>query len=163
RATGVPAEFNAIDRDGYTFDDRDGGKMPVFNPGFDVANPQSWSLVKGLSTIRYFTNTVENEFRVARVNFTYEALPEMALKFGMDCNCVNKWGDYRAIVDGRQRAAVTEQDVSGFFQVDYNVNLLGRPLRGNVGMRIANTRVSGSGNVGGSDGVAGVPVTANNE
>nr|WP_294816227.1 TonB-dependent receptor [uncultured Sphingomonas sp.] len=232
RAYGLLAEFNAIDRDGYTFDDRDGGKMPVFNPGFDVANPQSWSLVKGLSTIRYFTNTVDNEFRVARVNFTYEALPEMALKFGMtakkfdysgdqgrrnqgmeainptlaeahlniadlgqtvgfgqglnvtagtptsyfapdlnkfvnqfgiDCNCVNKWGDFRAIVDGRQRAAVTEQDVSGFFQVDYKVDLFGRPLRGNVGMRIANTRVSGSGNVGGSDGVAGVPVTARNE
>jgi iron complex outermembrane receptor protein len=232
RAYGLLAEFNAIDRDGYTFDDRDGGKMPVFNPGFDVANPQSWSLVKGLSTIRYFTNTVDNEFRVARVNFTYEALPEMALKFGMtakkfdysgdqgrrnqgmeainptlaeahlnitdlgqtvgfgqglnvtagtptsyfapdlnkfvnqfgiDCNCVNKWGDFRAIVDGRQRAAVTEQDVSGFFQVDYKVDLFGRPLRGNVGMRIANTRVSGSGNVGGSDGVAGVPVTAHNE
>ncbi|MDT8759969.1 TonB-dependent receptor [Sphingomonas psychrotolerans] len=232
RAYGLLAEFNAIDRDGYTFDDRGGGKMPVFNPGFDVANPQSWSLVKGLSTIRYFTNSVDNEFKVARVNFTYEALPEMALKFGMtakkfdyagdqgrrtqsieainptlaearlnitdlgqtigfgqgldvsagtptsyyapdlgkfinqfgiDCNCVNKWGDYRAIVDGRQRAAVSEQDVSGFFQVDYNVNLLGRPLRGNVGLRIANTRVSGSGNVGGSDGVAGVPVTAHNE
>ncbi|MGK6356445.1 TonB-dependent receptor domain-containing protein [Sphingomonas sp. DT-207] len=232
RAHGLLAEFNTLDRDGYTFDDRDGGEMPVFNPGFDVANPQSWSLVKGLSTIRYFTNFVENEFKVARANFTYEALPEMALKFGLtakqfdyagdqgrrnqsieainptlqeaglaitdlgqtigfgqglsvtpgtptsyyapdlnkfvnqfgiDCNCVNQWGDYRAVVDGRQRAAVSERDISGYFQVDYDVNLFGRPLRGNVGMRIANTRVDGQGNIGGADGVAGLPVTAHNE
>ncbi|WP_448663438.1 TonB-dependent receptor domain-containing protein [Sphingomonas sp. CJ20] len=232
RATGLLAEFNAIDRDGYTFDARGDGIMPVFNPGFDVANPNSWTLVKGLSTIRYFNNIVENEFKVARLNFTYEPLPEMSIKFGVtakqfdyaadqgrrnqtieainptlaeaklnitdlgqtigfgqglnvssgtptsyyapdlnkfvnqfgiDCNCVNKWGDFRAVVDGRQRSAITEKDFSGFFQVDYNVDLLGRPLRGNVGMRVANTRVTGQGNVGGSDGVAGLAVTAKNE
>ncbi len=232
RAYGLLAEFNAIDKDGYTFDERDGGKMPVFNPGFNVADPNSWTLVKGLSTIRYFTNTVDNEFKVARANFTYEALPEMSIRFGgtvkefsyqgdqgrrnqsieainptlaesklnitdlgqtigfgqglnvtqgtptsyyapdiqkfinqfgINCNCVNKWGDFRAVVDGRQRSGVTERDVSGYFQVDYNVNLLGRPLRGNIGMRVANTRVSGSGNVGGADGVAGIAVTGKNE
>lgn len=232
RATGMLAEFNTMDRDGYVFDDRDGGEMPVFNPGFDVADPSSWSLVKGLSAIRYFNTRVDNEFRVGRVNFTFEALPEMALKFGgtykqfkysadqgrrdqdieainptlaeaglqitdlgrtigfgqglevsqgtptsyyapdldkfvnefgIDCNCVNQWGDFRAVVDGRQRNAITERDISGFFQVDYNVDLLGRPLRGNVGMRIANTRVTGDGNVGGTDGSLGIPVTARNE
>ncbi|MBC9031028.1 TonB-dependent receptor [Sphingomonas sp. JC676] len=232
RAYGLLAEVNAIDKDGYVFDERGDGKMPVFNPGFDVANPANWTLVKGLSTIRYFTNTVDNEFKVARVNFTYEALPEMSIKFGatakefayegdqgrrnqsieainptlaeshlnitdlgqtigfgqgltvsqgtptsyfapdinkfinqfgINCNCVNKWGDFRAVVDGRQRSGVTERDVSGYFQVDYNFDLLGRPLRGNVGMRVANTRVSGSGNVGGADGVAGLAVTAQNE
>ena len=232
RAYGTLTEFNAIDQDNYTFDDRAGGKMPVFNPGFDVANPNSWTLVKGLSTIRYFTNTVDNEFKVARVNFTFDALPEMSIKFGgtakeftyvgdqgrrtqsieainptlaeaklnitdlgrrisfgqglsvpagtptsyyapdtqkfinqfgINCNCVNKWGDFRASVDGRQKGGVTEQDVSGYFQVDYNVNLFGRPLRGNAGLRVANTRVFGSGNVGGADGVAGLAVTAKNE
>ncbi|WP_233503303.1 TonB-dependent receptor domain-containing protein [Sphingomonas psychrotolerans] len=232
RSTGMLAEFNTLDRDGYTFDDRDGGKMPVFSPGFDVANPASWSLVKGLSTIRYFSNTVDNEFRVGRANFTFEALPEMSLKFGgtyklfkydgdqgrrnqsieainptlaearlqitdlgrtigfgqglnvtagtptsyyapdvnkfinqfgIDCNCVNKWGDFRASVDGRQRSAIEERDLSGYFQVDWNFDLFGRPLRGNAGMRIANTRVMGEGNVGGADGVAGLPVTATNE
>jgi iron complex outermembrane recepter protein len=231
-AYGTLTEFNAIDQDNYVFDDRNGGKMPTFSPGFDVANPNSWTLVKGLSTIRYFTNTVDNEFKVARVNFTFDALPEMSIKFGgtakeftyvgdqgrrtqsieainptlaeaklnitdlgrtvsfgqglnvssgtptsyyapdtqkfinqfgINCNCVNKWGDFRASVDGRQKGGVTEQDVSGYFQVDYNVNLFGRPLRGNAGLRVANTRVFGSGNVGGADGVAGLAVTAKNE
>jgi TonB-dependent receptor len=233
RATGMLAEFNAIDRDGYTFDDRNGDKMPVFNPGFDVANPASWSLVKGLSTIRYFNTRVDNEFRVARMNFTYEAVPDtLTLKFGgtwkrfkydadqgrrsqdieainptlaeaglqitdlgqtlgfgqglnvtqgtptsfyapdlnkfvnqfqINCNCVNKWGDFRAVVDGRQRNSVSERDASAFFQVDYNFELLGRPLRGNAGLRVANTKVVGEGNVGGTDGASGLPVTATNE
>lgn len=232
RSTGLLAEFNAIDRDNYTFDDRGGGQMPVFSPGFDVASPTSWSLVKGLSAIRYFNSRVDNEFRVVRMNFTYEPLPELTLKFGgtwkrftysadqgrrsqdieainptlaeanlqitdlgrvygfgqglnvsagtptafygpdlqkfrdrfqIDCNCVNKWGDYRAVVDGRQRNAVRERDASAFFQVDYDFQLLGRPLRGNAGLRVANTQVTGDGNVGGTDGVAGLAVTARNE
>jgi len=231
RASGVLVEFNAIDQDGYTFDERGGGKMPVFNPGFDIANSANWTLVKGLSTIRYFTNTVNNEFRVARANFSYEALPEMTLRvggtykkfdysgdqgrrtqsieainptlaeahlsitdlgktvgfgeglnvsagtptsfytpdvnkfinqFGVNCNCVNKWGDYRAVVDGRQGSAVTERDLSGFFQVDFDLNLLGGSLRGNAGLRVANTQVAGEGNVGGADNVLGIPVTAHN-
>lgn len=232
-ATGLLAEFNAIDRDNYTFDDRNGGRMPVFNPGFDVADPNSWSLVKGLSTIRYFTNIVTNEYKVGRLNFALDALPDQLTlrfgatwkqfdfnsdqgrrnqsieainptlaearlnitdlgqtigfgqglqvpagtptsfyapsldkfvqQFGIDCNCVNKWGDFRAVVDGRQRNSVTERDLSGFFQVDFNFDVFGAPLRGDVGMRVARTRVNGRGNVGGSDGVSGLPVSARNE
>jgi TonB-dependent receptor len=233
RATGLLAEFNAIDRDGYTFDDRGGGKMPVFNPGFDVADPNSWTLVKGLSTIRYFNTRVDNQFKVGRLNFALDAVPDTLTirfgatykeftfdsnqgrrsqdieainptlveaglritdlgqtigfgqgldvpagtptnfyapdlnafrdRFGIDCNCVNKWGDFRAVADGRQRNSVTEKDLSGFFQVDFNLDLLGRPLRGDVGMRVARTRVTGNGAIGGTDGNGGIPVTASNE
>ncbi|MHA6720662.1 TonB-dependent receptor domain-containing protein [Sphingomonas sp. RS6] len=231
-ATGYLAEFNAIDQNGYVFDERDGGKMPVFSPGFNVADPNAWTLVKGLSTIRVFKNTVTNEYRVGRLNFAFEAVPEMTLRFGgtykkydfsadqlrrnqriealnptlaeanlsitdlgkvygfgqgldvpagtptsfyapdlgkfinafgIDCNCVNKWGDFRVVADGRQGGAVSERDISGFFQVDYNLMLLGRPLRGNAGLRVANTRVEGFGNIGGADGVVGTPVVGTNE
>ena len=232
RGTGLLAEFNAIDRDGYTFDERGDGEMPVFSPGFDVANSANWSLVKGLSAIRYFQNEVNNEFRVGRLNFAYDVAEGFTLRFGgtmkqfdfdsdqgrrnqdieainptlleagltasdlgrvvgfgqglnvsqgtptsffapdldafrrefgIDCNCINKWGDYRAVVDGRQRNSVTEKDLSGFVQVDYEHELFGRPLRGDVGIRIARTRVAGRGNVGGTDGVEGLPVEARNE
>ena len=232
RATGLLAEFNAIDQDNYTFDDRAGADMPVFNPGFDVANPNNWTLVKGLSTIRYFTTKVDNSFKVGRLNFALDAIPDqLTLRFGgtfkefsfdsdqgrrsqdieainptlveagipitqlgqtigfgqgldvsagtptsfyapsltafsnafgIDCNCVNKWGDFRAVADGRQRNAVTERDISGFFQVDYNFDLFGRPLRGDVGLRVASTRVTGNGAIGGTDGAVGFPVTATN-
>lgn len=231
-ATGYLAEVNAIDQNGYVFDERGGGKMPVFNPGFNVADPNAWTLVKGLSTIRVFKNQVTNEYRVGRLNFAFEAVPEMTIRFGgtykkfsyfadqqrraqsiealnptlaeaklsvsdlgrvygfgqglnvpagtptsffapdlakftnafgIDCNCVNKWGDFRVVPDGRQGGGVEERDVSGFFQVDYDLTLFGGPLRGNVGLRVANTKVKGRGNVGGADGIPGVPVTANNE
>lgn len=231
-ATGYLAEVNAVDQNGYVFDERGGGKMPVFNPGFNVADPNAWTLVKGLSTIRVFKNQVINEYRVGRLNFAFEAVPEMTLRFGgtykkfsyfadqqrraqtiealnptlaeaklnvtdlgqvygfgqglnvpagtptqffapdlgkfinafgIDCNCVNKWGDFRVVPDGRQGGGVEERDASGFFQVDYDLTLLGGPLRGNVGLRVANTKVSGTGNVGGADGITGIPVVARHE
>jgi TonB-dependent receptor len=231
-ATGVFAEFNSIDRDNYVFDERGDGIMPVFNPGFNVADPSQWTLVKGLSAIRYITSEVNNSFRVARVNFAYEANDELRLRlggtykqfkfdsnqvrrnqdieavnptlqeaglsitdlgqnidfgqglkvsdgtptsfyapdlnsfidaFGINCNCVNKWGDFRAVPDGRQNNAVTETDISGFFQIDFNYDLFGRPIRGNAGLRVAHTKVRGEGRVGATDGVEGIPVTANNK
>ncbi len=231
-STSLLAEFNTLDRDGYVFDERAGGKMPAFNPGFDVSDPNNWSLVKGLSSIRAYTSFVENQFRVVRTNFAWEMGQELTLRFGgtfkrfnfaadqsrtnqdlepinptlaeaglritdlgrvvgfgqgldlpqgtptsfyapdlnafrqafgIDCNCVNQWRDFRAIRDGRQRSEVQERDLSGFAQLDFDVRLLGRPLRGNAGLRIANTKVVGRGNVGGTDGVAGTPVSGTNE
>ncbi|HEY0131185.1 MAG TPA: TonB-dependent receptor, partial [Allosphingosinicella sp.] len=231
RGTGLFAEFNAIDRDGYTYDERGDAIMPVFNPGFNVADPTQWSLVKGLSTIRYVNTLVDNEFKVGRLNFAWDLDESFTLRFGgtykqydfdsdqgrrnqdieainptlreaglqitdlgqtvgfgqgltvsqgtptsfyapnldsfrqyfqIDCNCINRWGDYRAVVDGRQRNSITEKDLSGFVQLDYKFDLFGRPLRGDVGLRVARTRVTGRGNVGATDGVLGLPVTANN-
>ena len=232
RGTGLLAEFNSLDQDGYTFDERGGGEMPVFNPGFNVADPTQWSLVKGLSTIRYFRNQVNNEFKVGRLNFAWEFSDQFTLRFGgtakqfdfdsdqgrreqdieainptllevglrstdlgrvvgfgqglnvstgtptsfftpdltafrrvfaIDCNCVNQFGDFRAVIDGRESNAVTEKDLSGFVQVDFDFDLFGNPVRGDVGVRVAQTRVIGRGNVGGSRSSRGLPVTARNE
>ena len=232
RGTGLLAEFNAIDKDNYTFDGRGDQIMPVFSPGFDVADPNQWTLVKGLSTIRYFNTQVNNEFKVGRLNFAWEfndaltfrfggtykqfdfdsdqgrreqdieainpTLAEARLNitdlgrtigfgqgltvspgtptsfyapnldafrnyFGIDCNCVNKWGDYRAVIDGRESNAVTEKDLSGFAQLDFDFELFGNPLRGDVGVRVARTRVVGRGNIGGSRSSVGLPVEAHHE
>lgn len=231
-ATGLLAEFNAIDQDNYTFDARGSQIMPVFSPGFDVSDSRNWSLVKGLSTIRYFNLYVNNDYKVGRLNFSFDVTKGLTFRFGgtwkrygfatdqgrrsqdieainptlleagltadqlgrvigfgqglnvsagtptsffapdlnafrqdfgIDCNCINKWGDFRAVVDGRQRNSVTEKDLSGYGQIDYDFELLGRPLRGDVGVRVARTRVIGNGNVGATDGVLGLPVTAHNE
>ncbi|WP_225421400.1 TonB-dependent receptor [Sphingomonas parva] len=232
RGTGLLAEFNAIDRDGYTYDERGDGIMPVFNPGFDVADPNQWTLVKGLSTIRFFDTRVDNEFKVGRLNFAWDFNDAFTLRFGgtwkqfdyaaaqgrreqdieainptlleagltsgdlgqvlgfgqgltvsagtptsffapnldafrqyfgIDCNCINKWGDYRAVIDGREINAVTEKDLSGFAQIDFDTELFGNPLRGDIGVRVAQTKVSGRGNVGGSRSSVGLPVEAHNE
>jgi TonB-dependent receptor len=232
RATGLVAEFNALDRDNYTFDERGDEKMPVFSPGFDVADPNQWTLVKGLSTIRYFRTRVKNEFKVARLNFAADVAEGFVFRFGgtwkqfdfesdqgrreqdieainptlaeaglkitdlgrtlgfgkgldvsqgtptsfyapsldafrnafqIDCNCVNKWGDFRAVIDGRESNSVTERDLSGFAQVDFDIDFLGNALRGDVGVRVARTQVTGRGNVGGSRNSVGVPVVAEHE
>ncbi|HEX8580638.1 MAG TPA: TonB-dependent receptor [Allosphingosinicella sp.] len=231
RGVGLLAEFNSLDRDNYVFDERDGGDMPVFSPGFDPSDPNQWTLVKGLSAIRYITTRVDNEFRVARLNFAYEANDELTIRwggtfkqfdfasnqerrsqdieainptlqeanlaitdlgktvgfgqglnvsegtptsifvpdlnafrreFGIDCNCVNEWGDFRVVPDGRNNNAVRERDMSAFFQLDFDMELFGRPLRGNAGLRVARTQVTGRGRVGATDGEAGIPVTARN-
>lgn len=230
-AIGLLAEFNAIDQNNYTFDARGSQIMPVFSPGFNVADPNNWQLVKGLSTIRYFNVYVNNDYKVARLNFHYDISKALTFRFGgtwkrfgfatdqgrrdqnieainptlleahltasqlgqvvgfgqglnvsqgtptsffapnldafrqqfgIDCNCINKWGDFRAVVDGRQRNSVVEKDLSGYFQLDWDFDLFGHPLRGDAGMRVARTRELGNGNVGATDGVLGLPVTAHN-
>lgn len=229
RADGFLVEFNAIDQDGFVYDERDGGKMPVFDPGFDAANSANWSLVKGLSTIRAFKNSVDNEFRLGRANFTYELSDAFKLEFGgtykqylydesqsrrasaieainptllesglsitdlgqavkfgqslsltagtptgwygpdlqkfkdafgIDCNCINKWADFRVIADGRNANAIKETDKSAFLQLDFDVPLGTGTLRGNAGVRYAHTAVEGTGSVGGSATSIGLPVTA---
>ena len=230
---GFLTEFNAVDRNGFVYDERGGGKMPVFNPGFDVANPANWSLVKGLSTIRAFSDDVRNSFRVARGSLTWDVSEEFKLlagvtwkqfryssiqarnnssieainptlaeaglninqlgrtvtfgqgltvpagtptsfyvpdlskfinAFGIDCNCINKYSDYRMVQDGRQANRVRETDLSGFVEADWNSQLFGLPFRGNVGVRVANTKVNATGSVGGAgNGVLGIVVTAENE
>ncbi|WP_066651521.1 MULTISPECIES: TonB-dependent receptor domain-containing protein [Sphingomonas] len=231
---GFLTEFNAIDQNGFTYDERNGGQVPIFNPGFDVANPANWNLVKGLSTIRAFSDDVRNTFAVNRGSLAWKANDELTFSagltwkrftysstsgrnnttveainptlaearigsltdlgrtvgfgqgltlqagtptsffvpdlnrfinaFGIDCNCVNRYSDYRLTVDGRNGNQVTERDLSGFVQVDWNTELFGHAFRGNAGVRVANTQVAATGSVGGAgNGGVGVVVTARNE
>lgn len=231
---GYLTEFNAIDQNGFVYDERNGGQVPLFNPGFDVANSANWNLVKGLSTIRVFSDDVRNTFTVGRGSLAWKVSSEIALQagltwkrftyystsgrnnttieainptlaeagiasisslgrtvgfgqgldlragtptsffvpdlskfinaFGIDCNCVNKYSDYRLTQDGRNANQVTERDLTGFFELDWNGMLFGHDFRGNAGVRVANTQVSSTGSVGGAgNGALGVVVTARNE
>ncbi|OYY91026.1 MAG: TonB-dependent receptor [Sphingomonas sp. 28-66-16] len=231
---GYLTEFNALDRNGYTYDERNGGQIPVFNPGFDVANPANWDLVKGLSTIRIFSDDVRNTFAVNRGSLSWKASDELTLQagltwkrftyssnsgrnnttieainptlreagigsindlgttvgfgqglslqpgtptsffvpdlgkfisaFGIDCNCVNKYSDYRLTQDGRNANSVTERDLSGYIELDWDTTLFGHDFRGNSGVRVANTQVRSTGSVGAAgNGGIGLVVTASNE
>ena len=234
RGLGYLTEFNAIDQNGYTYDERGGGPVPVFNPGFDVANSANWDLVKGLSTIRIFSDDVRNTFAVGRGSLTWDVSNEWKLlagltwkrftyfsnsgrnntsieainptrrelgiasinelgkvvgfgqglslqpgtptsffvpdlqkfigAYGFDCNCVNKYSDYRLLTDGRNANQVSERDLSGFVEADWDSTLFGHDFRGNVGVRVANTSVQATGSVGGGgNGALGVVLTAQNE
>jgi TonB-dependent receptor len=68
--------------------------------------------------------------------------------FDFTCNCVNKWGDWRLTNKrngGRENFAVNEVDKGGYLQFDWNMELFGRPFRGNAGMRVAITDVTSNG------------------
>ncbi|KQY75417.1 TonB-dependent receptor [Brevundimonas sp. Root1423] len=67
--------------------------------------------------------------------------------FEFDCNCVNQWGDWRLskLSNAANQFSVVEEDTSGYVQLDLNGDVLGRPLRGNVGIRWAWTDVEANG------------------
>ena len=76
------------------------------------------------------------------------------------CNCVNKWGDWR-ITNLRNRTTsfgVNETDTGYYFQVDFQTELFGAPLRGNAGTRIAVTEVDSFGET-----QAGRPIRGTNK
>ncbi len=80
--------------------------------------------------------------------------------FDFTCDCINKWGDWR-LTDkrngGRERFSVTEKDTGYYVQGDWDLELLGRPFRGNVGTRVAVTEVESLGN-----STAGRPIEGKN-
>ncbi|WP_395650782.1 TonB-dependent receptor domain-containing protein [Brevundimonas sp.] len=67
--------------------------------------------------------------------------------FDFECNCVNKWNDWRVSpkFNFAQTFAIQETDNSFFGQVDFNVPVFGRDLRGNFGVRHAITDVDSNG------------------
>lgn len=223
---GLLAEFNALDRDGFVYDERGGGSMPIYQLGFDPADATNWDLVKGLSSIRYVNRTVDNSFETVRLEFDFDVsdgftvnfggtarvyeyensearrnnnieainptlreagltigqlgrsvdfgkgldlpagaptswfAPDMDAfrsQFGIDCNCINSWADFRGGADVRQANAIEETSNSFYLQGSFDVEVFGRALLGNLGVRYAKTEVEGSGVIG------TLPVTAENE
>ena len=67
--------------------------------------------------------------------------------FDFECNCVNKWGDWRisSKFNFAQTFDITETDTSFFGQIDFKFPVFGRDLRGNVGVRQAKTEVDSNG------------------
>ncbi len=63
------------------------------------------------------------------------------------CNCVNEWGDWR-VSNKRNRTTsfgVTEKNLTGYVQADFDTLLFGRAFRGNAGVRVAGTDLTSVG------------------
>ncbi|MCH8686207.1 TonB-dependent receptor [Pedomonas mirosovicensis] len=81
--------------------------------------------------------------------------------YDFTCNCINKWGDWRLTNKrngGRENFAVRERDTGFYVQLDFDMDLFGRPLRGNAGTRVAITEVRSQGNT-----QAGRPIVGKNK
>jgi iron complex outermembrane receptor protein len=84
---------------------------------------------------------------------------------GFDCDCVNKYGDYRIsylFTPGNQ-FGVDETDNSVFAQLNWDVDVFGRRLFGNVGARYATTDVTSNGYTVSVAGIGPRPISASND
>lgn len=58
--------------------------MPVFDLGFDAANPANWGIVKGFSAIRHYERQVDNRYEGGRFDFTWDVSADYSLVFGFN-------------------------------------------------------------------------------
>lgn len=213
--TGLLVEFNNMDEQGvFVFDERGGGSMPMFDAGFDAADPANWGIVKGFSAMRNYTRETINEYKGAKADFSYDFNDNLTFKFGVvgrqfdfstnqferqndainpteleagvstaslgrvinfgdgldvpggtttsffvpsieafddvfgfSCNCINEYGDF-TITRKRNRTTtfgVTEKTQGGYGQVNFNYDVLGRNMFGNIGVRYVETDLSSVG------------------
>ncbi|HEX6396760.1 MAG TPA: TonB-dependent receptor [Steroidobacteraceae bacterium] len=76
-------EFNRMDSpETFTYDERDHGSMPAISYGFDLADPNQWSLVKGFSVLRHFDRETDNDYEGGHLNFDLELTDSWRVEFG---------------------------------------------------------------------------------
>jgi iron complex outermembrane receptor protein len=82
--------------------------------------------------------------------------------FGFTCNCINQYGDFRQIRrnNGRDDFSVSEDDSGYYLQLNFDLELFGRRMFGNVGVREALTEVESIGN---SNSAGGLPIVAKHD
>ncbi|WP_235075777.1 TonB-dependent receptor domain-containing protein [Asticcacaulis sp. AC460] len=80
---GLLVEFNSMDRpEVFTYDERAGGDMPTFNPGFDLTDASKWGIIKGFSGMRNYIRDTENTYEGAKADFTWDINDTFSFKFG---------------------------------------------------------------------------------
>ncbi|MEW5683805.1 MAG: TonB-dependent receptor [Pseudomonadota bacterium] len=77
-------------------------------------------------------------------------LEKVADALDIDCNCINQYGDFRLSADNQRggNRDVEERDLSLYVQADFKAEIVGMPLRGNIGLRHARTDQEARGFVG---------------
>ncbi len=93
-------------------------------------------------------------------SFFAPSLSAFSKTFGYDCNCINKYGDWR-LTNKRTNSAtfgVTERDTGAYAQLDYNYQVFGHDVTGNLGVRQVETQIEGVGRT-----TAGRPVVETND
>jgi TonB-dependent receptor len=81
--------------------------------------------------------------------------------FGFKCNCINQYSDWRLTNKrngGRENFRVTEDDTGYYAQLNWNLDLFGRELFGNAGVRHAITELMSRGTTS-----TGRPITGTND
>jgi TonB-dependent receptor len=223
RINGGRVDLFTLDKDGFVYDERGGGDMPIFNPNFNAADVNQWGggdIVKGYAGIARYVRALNNRYETYRGDFRYEWNDHLTLSFGAsqrkyefetfsstfsrgvipsikelnkygreqnkseyanltlaqmgsvvdfgaglklpagtptswfspdrdtfarllgyECNCVNDFADWRLQTTLGDGLYVQEKDTGAYVQGDFDVELFGRRLRGNAGVRVVKTEV----------------------
>lgn len=77
-------------------------------------------------------------------------IDKLVSMLGIECNCVSAYGDFRVSSDNQRSARrdISEDDASGYVQMDFDTAIQDMRLRGNAGVRYATTKTSAAGIVG---------------
>ncbi len=243
RVNGGRVDLFTLDKDGFVFDGRGGGDMPVFNPNFNVADVNQWGggdIVKGYSGIARWVRALNNDYETFGADFRYEWSDRLTLSFGgslrrygfetfsstvsrgviptirelnrygrdknlpeyanltlaqmgkvvefgagldvpqntptawfapdrdtfarllgFECNCVNEFADWRLQTTLGDGLRVEEVNTGAFIQGDFDLEVLGRRLRGNLGVRVVETEVESVAS-GTSGALSGTVLTGEN-
>ncbi|HYC02161.1 MAG TPA: TonB-dependent receptor [Azospirillaceae bacterium] len=91
---------------GYSWDFREDDRLPALNYGFDVTNPANYVFAPAGgafvgSEIRLRPQTVDNEYKVAELNGSYEVVPAFTIKAGAN------WKKFTYASTAQQRASET--------------------------------------------------------
>jgi TonB-dependent receptor len=82
--TGLLVEFNRMDSpETFTYDEREHGSMPYVNYGFNLADANNWTLVKGFSSMRHFERETDNDYQGGHVSFDLKINDNVGLEFGI--------------------------------------------------------------------------------
>jgi iron complex outermembrane receptor protein len=80
---GLLVEFNRMDSpESFVYDERAHDSMPVMQLGFDPADPNNWSLVKGFSVLRNFLRETDNRYSGGHLNFDWKMTDRFGVEFG---------------------------------------------------------------------------------
>jgi TonB-dependent receptor len=82
---GLLVEFDSLQRpETFTYDERGNPKMPVVNPGWNVADPTQWSMVKGFTAMRNYLRNVTNSYGLFKTDFDWTKSDHNTFKFGIE-------------------------------------------------------------------------------
>ncbi|HEY5756919.1 MAG TPA: TonB-dependent receptor plug domain-containing protein, partial [Steroidobacter sp.] len=82
--TGLLVEFNRMDSpETFIYDERAHGSMPAVSYGFDLADANNWTLVKGFSSMRHFERETDNDYQGGHVNFDLKLTDNLGIEFGI--------------------------------------------------------------------------------
>lgn len=131
---GYLVEFNRPDtQETFIFDARDGG-VPVFDPGFDAADPSNWGIVKGLSAMRHYRSTTSNKYFGWKADFTWETSPNITIKAGATQRkfdfATQDWRRVSDLVNPTEKeAGVSVESLGHVIDYGQGLNLRGETVR----------------------------------